>query len=127
MNDKIHYKINYDTDWSIHLYLGDKDLETLISLYEHHRSVLVNNITQMFRDKDYKAMITSMEPFEDRIKNSIVLYILLCDTIGYTIELNTRLFFKDIEGRWIGYDTVDGKLTRYDDEDKEKLLDKLRS
>jgi late competence protein required for DNA uptake (superfamily II DNA/RNA helicase) len=127
MKDRIYYMINYDTDWSIHMYLQNSVTdETLLQLYEHHYSILVNNVREMFTDKDYKAIIMNMNPFEDKIKNSVLFYILTCDVLGYNIELNPRFYFKDIEGNWIGYDTSNGKLTRYEEKIEKEIINRLR-
>lgn len=127
MKDRIYYMINYDTDWSIHMYLQNSVTdETLLQLYEHHYSILVNNVREMFTDKDYKAIIMNMNPFEDRIKNSVLFYILTSDVLGYNIELNPRFYFKDIEGNWIGYDTSNGKLTRYEEKIEKEIINRLR-
>ncbi|MCF8012629.1 MAG: hypothetical protein K9L56_15270 [Clostridiales bacterium] len=79
----------------------------------------------MFDNNSLKDIVFRLNSFDKKVSGSLLKYILLLDNQDYNIDISVRFYFKR-GSTFIGYDTTNGELKRYEANNKIKIIDKLR-
>ena len=108
--------------------MSNKDYD-LKSLVDNRLKVYENKLDNegWLNNINVKEMTISLDAIKDKLSTTIIKYLLLADSQDIGINLKGLFYFKKLNKGYVGYNTVSGKLKRYERDTKDEILKVLCS